>query len=109
VVLSKEIDVVGEEVTGDFLATAGKARNRNIGVGGNREVASVVKGYVLEDVATDGGGRYISMSNLTLTLYPSWTYWANGDAEDEGNQDFDATTEMIKNYLIGKGYAEEAG
>jgi hypothetical protein len=107
VFVGKEVTSAAEEaVRGQFIMVAGRARNRNIGVGENREVASTLAGYILEDADRDAG-RSIQMSKLTLALYSAWTSWANGDGPDEGNQDFDATRQMIKEYLIGKGYTEE--
>jgi hypothetical protein len=107
VVMQKGVLLEGEEiVAGGFAMLAGQARNRNIGIEETKEVPSSLSGYDLWDETDEGGGRYLSMSKITLTLYPSWTYWANGDDEDEGNQDFELTKQMIKDYLIGKGYTE---
>jgi hypothetical protein len=107
VVMEKEVQLDGEElVGGKFAMVAGSARSRNIGTGENREVATTLSGYVLTD-QTEDGGRYIEMSKMTVTLYPSWTYWANGDDMDEGKQNFGLTTAMIKAYLIKKGYIQE--
>jgi hypothetical protein len=107
VLMEKQIESAAEDaVRGQFVMAAGRARNRNIGVGENREVAGTLAGYILEDADRDAG-RSIQMSKLTLTLYPSWTSWANGDGPDEGHQDFDATRQRIKEYLIDKGYTEE--
>jgi hypothetical protein len=103
IMLLKNLAVAGEEVTGSFMMAAGTARNRNVGTGENREVANTASGYVLWD--TREGDRELGMSKISLTFYPAWTYWAN--REDEGNQDFDATVQMIKDYLTGKGYTEK--
>jgi hypothetical protein len=106
-ILLKEIDIVEEEVTGNFLITAGSARSRNIGTGENREVANTLSGYVLSDT-TEDENREFGMSKLSLTLYPSWTYWANGEDEDECDQDFDCTRLKIKEILDEKRYIERA-
>jgi hypothetical protein len=100
VILMKGLEVAGQEVTGNFFITAGTARNRNIGAGENREAANTVSGYVLSDT-TDDGDREFGMFKLSLTLYPAWTYWANGN---QGHMDVDATVQMIDDNLTAKGY-----
>jgi hypothetical protein len=104
VIVDKEAEFDGETVvSGFFLMLAGPARDRNVGTGEKQEVANTLKGYVLEGENQEGN-QDLGMSSLSVTLYPAWTYWANGDGDDEGNQDFDATTQMIEDYLSGKGY-----
>jgi hypothetical protein len=104
-VLLNEMDVVGEEATGAFLITMGGARSRNIGIAEKREVATAMSGSGLFN-NPEGEDRAYIMANFSLTFYPSWTYWANGDEDDEGSQDFEATKQMIKDYLEAKGYTE---
>jgi hypothetical protein len=100
IVMFKQVTVEGGETTGvDFEMWAGHARNRSIGAQENREVANKLTGYGLLDV-TDGEGREIDMWTTSFTLHPSWTRWANA----QGNPSVDATLQMIKDYLIGKGY-----
>jgi hypothetical protein len=102
-IMETDRDVVGEEVIGGhILVLTGSVRERNIGTGVNRKVAATVSGY---DV---GGtqGEDIEKGAVSLTFYPAWTYWANGDDDDEGNQDFDATVQMITDYFIDRGYEE---
>jgi hypothetical protein len=109
VIMEKEVELDGEELVGvNFVMLAGKAGNKNIGVEEAKEVASSLSGYILEDTTQDAGRSIQMSSKITLTLYPSWTYWANGDEVDEGNQDFEGTKEMIKAYLTKKGYTEES-
>jgi len=109
VITAKVIEFDGEEVVGcNFVTLAGKARNKNIGAEEAKEVASSLTGYSLWD-NTEDVVRYIGMSKIKISLYTSWTRWANGDDDDEGNQDFDATKEMIKAYLIKKDYEEVGG
>jgi hypothetical protein len=104
VIMEKGAELDGEQmISSSFWMTAGQARSRNVGAQENREVATKLTGYGLED-QTEGGLRSLQMSTISLTLYPAWTYWANGD---EGNQDFEATVQMITDYLNGKGYTEE--
>jgi hypothetical protein len=109
VIMEKEVELDGEELVGvNFVMLAGKAGNKNIGVEEAKEVASSLSGYILEDTTQDAGRSIQMSSKITLTLYPSWTYWANGDEEDEGNKNFEATKQMIKAYLTKKGYTKES-
>ena len=66
VVLMKGLEVVGQDVTGDFFIIAGSARNRSMGTGVNHEVAGTLSGYVLADT-TDNGDRKFGMLKLSLT------------------------------------------
>jgi hypothetical protein len=106
ITIGKDFTLEGEGVVaGDFGVTAGAARNRNIGTEVKHEVATAMTGYNLSDGVRENG-RDLIMLKLSATFYPAWTYWANGDGDDEGNQDFDATIQMITAYLTGKGYTE---
>ena len=92
----------------DALALlVGLARPRSIGTGQNREVAATLSGYAVT-IEGEAGDQYLDMSKIKLTLHSSWTSWANGAREGQGYQNFDATVQMIKNYLVAKGYAEES-
>jgi hypothetical protein len=103
VVMATQVDFAGQQITGGSLhMLAGQARVRNIGTGENQEIPNKLAGYGVED-RTDTGDRDIGLSTLSATLYPAWTYWANGD---EGNQNFDATVQMIIDYLIDRGYTQ---
>jgi hypothetical protein len=107
VVMEKDVEFDGQEITGGiFSMVTGLARDRSIGTAEKQEVANKLSGYGLYDEAGDGQ-RYITESTLSATLYPAWTYWANGDGENEGNQDFDTTTQMIVDYLTNRGYVEQ--
>jgi hypothetical protein len=98
--------VLEPEITGSSThMVAGQARSRSIGAQENREVATTLRGYGLQNETTDEF-RNVGMWAHSFTLHSTWTHWANGDGEGEGNQDFEATTQMIKDYLIGKGYVE---
>jgi len=106
VITAKDPEFDGEELVGvNFILLAGKAGNKNIGVGESKEVASSLTGYSLWD-NTEYIVRYVGMSKVKISLYTSWTRWANGDDDDEGKQNFDATKQMIKDYLTDKGYTE---
>jgi hypothetical protein len=109
VIMVKQADFneAQELVGGGFVMLAGAARNRNIGTGNAREVASSLSGYSLWDRIEEDGWRRIEMPKDSMTLHASWTSWANADDENKGHQDFAATTGMIANYLIAKGYTEE--
>jgi hypothetical protein len=108
VVMEKDVQVDGEQISGGFHfhMLAGLAGNKNVGTGEKQEVASKLTGYGLED-RTEEGQRSVRMSTISFTFYPAWTYWANGEEEDEGNQDFDTTVQMIVDYLTNKGYEEQ--
>jgi len=106
VIMAKDLDLVGEQISGEFTLLTGKAISKKIGIADKREVANKLSGSGLEDTI-DGDERYIDVSKISVTLFPAWTCWANGDGVDEGNQDFEATKQMIKDYLTGKGYTEE--
>jgi hypothetical protein len=106
VVMERRVESDGQTTTvGGFYMLIGSTRNRSIGTEENQEVANRLTGYSLED-SSDEGGHYIEKSTLSATLYPTWTYWANGDGEDEGGQNLDAAVQMIRDYLIAKGYEE---
>jgi hypothetical protein len=110
VIIGKSVESDGEEITRiSFGMMAGQARTRGIGADAAHEVPSTLAGYSLrDDLDAVDADRDIEMaSKLSLTLYPAWTYWANGDEEDEGNQDLALTMQMIKNSLDAKGYAEQ--
>ncbi|MBP7051327.1 MAG: hypothetical protein KBE65_09960 [Phycisphaerae bacterium] len=94
----------GEDTS--FLMVTGLARARNIGTGINSEVAATLTGYGLEDWGGGGDWRYLETVKYTLKFYSKWTTWANGDEVGEGNRDFDATMEMIVDYLTRKGYRD---
>jgi hypothetical protein len=104
IVMEKDIDDVGGEPSGSFHLLAGTARDKNVGTGTNEEVASKLSGYGLEDNLD--GDRSIGLSKVSATFYASWTYWANGDEIDEGNQDFGTVMDEIAAYLEDKGYTE---
>ena len=112
VIMEKDIEVEGETINGNFLMVAGQARDKNIGLEGNREVATKLSGYNLED-ETEDAGRYTEMSKISFTLYSSWTKYANTEDDIETEKvegldgDCDAAVEFIKEYLEGKGYEEE--
>ena len=102
VVMATEVNVDQELITGgSFHMLAGPARSRSVGTATKREVPNKLAGYGLQD-ETEGEVRDIGLSTLSATLYPAWTYWANG----AGNQDFDTTLGMITDYLTSKGYVE---
>ena len=66
-------------------------------------------GYSLRDELNDkDADRDIEMdSKMSATLYPAWTYWANGQGQNQGHQDLETTIEMIKNSLEAKGYTAQ--
>jgi hypothetical protein len=109
VIMAKETDLneAQELVGAGFVMLVGAARNRNIGTENAREVASSLSGYSLWDRIEEDGWRRIEMPKDSVTLHASWTSWANADDENKGHQDFTATTGMIANYLIAKGYTEK--
>jgi hypothetical protein len=108
VVMEKTVEVAGDVVNGGFHMLAGLAGTKNVGTGEKQEVASKMTGYGLED-QTDGGQRSIGILTISATFYPAWTYWANGDAADEGHQDFDTTVQWIMDNLASKGYQARQG
>jgi hypothetical protein len=107
VVMEKNMEQAAEGLSGNFYMLTGPARDRNVGTGEAQEVANKLTGYGLSDYVAPP--RWLGTSKLSATLYPSWTYWANGDGEDEGNQDFEAATQFIADYLTNKGYEDLAG
>lgn len=69
-----------------------------------KEVASQLTGNNLSDIQL-GTGHYVDTWSTTFRLHSQWTKVAN-DA-GYGNGDFDyAVDEIIKNYLIKRGYEE---
>jgi hypothetical protein len=111
ILMDKRVEFDGDDVTRTrFGMLAGQARDRNAGTRGRREVAASLSGFSLRDElnATDADRDIEMDSQVKLTFYPSWTYWANGHGEDEGNQDFELITQKIKEYLAGKGYVEQS-
>jgi hypothetical protein len=100
--------ILEQDITGSSThMVAGQARGRSVGAQENREVATALRGYGLQD-ETHNEYRNLGMWAHSFTLYSTWTHWANGDEEGEGNQDFEATKQMIKGYLTTKGYTEQS-
>jgi hypothetical protein len=103
VVMVKQTQGEGEQATmAGFHMLTGLARDRNIGTDQKQEAANKLTGYNLDDTAQEDG-RSIGIGTLSATLYPAWTYWANG--ANKGNQDLDTTVQMIVDYLEARGYS----
>jgi len=95
-----------DETGGNLYMVSGSASARKVGDPGKLEAPNKLSGYGL-DAFHDGAGGELGMKTFSGTLYPTWTYWANGAGEGEGNKSFEATTGYISTYLEGKGYVEQ--
>jgi len=94
------------QVGGSLQMFSGSANARKVGTAEKQEVANKLSGTGLEAYNYGVEGGDLAMMTFSITLYPTWTYWANGDGEDEGGGNFEATTAMIVDYLERKGYVE---
>jgi hypothetical protein len=111
VLVGKRVEFDGDDITDiSFGMLAGRAGRRSVGMRSSREVAASLSGYSLSDGlnAADVDRDIELTSKIKFTFYPSWTRWANGTDEDEGNQDFELITQKIGEYLAGKGYTEQS-
>ena len=110
VIVAKDAESDGEKLTRLSLEImSGQARHRGIGGVAAREVASKLAGHCLRDElgAKDADRDVEVASKLSLTLHSAWTYWANGDGANEGNQDLTQTMQMITDWLEAKGYGPQ--
>ena len=100
------LQAFSDETGGNFYMFSGSASARKVGDPGKLEAPNKLSGYGLEAFHEDVGGS-LGMTTLSATLYPTWTYWANGEDDGEGGGSFEATIDHIATYLEGKDYVEE--
>lgn len=93
---------------GDFAILTGTGKSTSIGTATKKEVASSLSGYIVS-LSAQGSQENpeeleIRRGTVSAKLNSTWTKWANDTTK--GNQSLDDTVEMIKTYLISKGYQE---
>lgn len=91
-----------------LMTAAGKARNRDIGKEGEREVATKWEGYDLELYQGQMHFNCEMDEVRAVELNSAWTKYANDD-EDGLAQNYAAAVQFVKDYLEEKGYQPVVG